>query len=131
MRDILFRGLASDCRFVYGHLFTEELPSGQTYAAIVKQIDNEWRNVVVDEKTVGQLTGKKDENGVDIYVGDLFQDDEPGYYLEVRWDNDSSTYALYDVESGHKCCDFADMYMDKVVVVGNIHQNSNLLGIKR
>lgn len=86
MREIKFRGL-NDYGWHVGHL----LISYRDRAYIVTDmIDDDYANVKrsqeVELSTVGQYTGLKDENGIEIYEGDIleFEDTgEEGYeYLE-------------------------------------------------
>tara|TARA_R110002049_G_scaffold203711_1_gene374310 strand:- start:15960 stop:16292 length:333 start_codon:yes stop_codon:yes gene_type:complete len=68
-----------------------------------------------------QFTGLKDKNGVDIYDGDIVQDEEH-YYSVISWDNDDSMYVASDVGG------LADMCFP-VKVIGNIYENPELFKI--
>ena len=68
-----------------------------------------------------QYTGLKDKNGAEIYERDLVDyDDDIG---EIKW-NDKE--ACFEVVGKYWCTDC--LVTEKMEVIGNIHENPELLG---
>ena len=78
----------------------------------------------IDIKTLGQSTGLSDKNGVEIFEGDVFdcEDGEPP--LVVYWHIDKAGWALAE---GAEYLDDLAGYNNACVVIGNIHENPELL----
>ena len=137
MRQIKFRA-KSGTQWRYGDLYHndrgelviyEPKTSGQTLEG--KTVDG-WR-LAVDPKTVGQFTGLRDENGREIYDGDII-DVDGEFIAEVVYCD--GAYELYTKQGPlGKLSDIAYEYslaiFDGVIetfsVIGNIHDNPGLL----
>ena len=120
-REILFRGKRTDCG--------EWVTDSETY---IRDGDGIWLSdenlnvVTVIPETVGQYTGLTDKNGVRIFEGDivsLVKHDGLIYkvvYVPCR-------YEL--VNSKGVNCFVLDIYKsENIEVIGNIHDNPELLG---
>ena len=124
MRGIKFRGLSKQSgKFVYGNLIqTSEYKDGHIHCWIQEKtllglgaLSTPTTSFIeVHSKTVGQFTGLTDKNSVDTYDGDIINIEYN--YLgrkEVKFFSGAFNTSRYAV--------------DKCVVIGNIHQNKELL----
>ena len=126
MREIKFRG-KSGTQWRYGDLYHNERgelmiyepkTSGQTLDG--KAVDG-WR-IVVDPETVGQFTGIHDANGYDIYEGDIVKFAKPAYTdapVVITWE-DGAFMVDHDLYLGGRD-------LSRVTVIGNVHDNPELL----
>ena len=126
MREVLFRGKRTDNgKWVKGYLYITHIGSHEigSYDA---EINIERLTFDVIPETVGQYTGLTDKNGVRIFEGDivsLVKHDSLIYkvvYVPCR-------YEL--VNSKGVNCFVLDIYKsENIEVIGNIHDNPELLG---
>jgi hypothetical protein len=124
MRDIKIEVMF----WVHKQDFTKEIARHYTTVERLTSGKDKFKYSQVDIIARRQYTGLKDKNGVEIYEGDIFEDDEPGYYLYASWNNETSRWTLIDTVNGSYAFDFADIDMSMCNVAGNIHQNPELLG---
>ena len=75
--------------------------------------------------TIGQYTGLKDKNGVEIYESDLlvFPDAPRSEVWEVRYSEVCPEYELVEPVSGA----ITNCFLDGMEVIGNIHENPELV----
>lgn len=151
MRTIKFRGKRIDNKeWVYGYLYKLPLPNGEACMILTQDnihLDNSlepkydldftlWVDLfLVDPATVGQFTGLFDEDGREIYEGDIIKiveefDDENVYTRNGVVCFAEGIFGLKDKNGKH----FTylgwlmhDEFITMLEVIGNIHDNPDLI----
>lgn len=72
-------------------------------------------------------TGIKDKKGKEIYEGDIFQNDYDGGYDVVKWVERHAGFMLCYMGDEDESESLSLYKMDELEVVGNIHENPELL----
>lgn len=123
MREIIFRAKRStDNEWIFGWYAEIE-----GYYAIIDDVQNYH---MIDIETLGQLTGLYDNNGKEIYEGDIVAVNDTassyGYVKGVVIYNycDFSIY-LYEQEDDLPLFNFRNR--NNIEVIGNIYDNKELL----
>lgn len=132
MREILFRGKCiENGEWVYGaygsHTPLEAMIINKPYPASDGGLSaiGFWE---VRPNTVGQYTGLTDRNGAMIFEGDICEIDREDGRFEIIWDNREARFALV---SDELYFDFDHFYLNEIMVIGNIYDTPELLGVKK
>lgn len=117
MIEILFRAKPLDeKRWVYGYLLRDKITG-----YMIQEIDELNSFVHVQEDTIGQYTGLQDKNGTKIFEGDVVKNN---IYLGVV----NFSIGCYCVQTGINNPAIDLVGFDNLEVIGNIHDNQELLG---
>ena len=129
MREIVFRGKhKATGKWCEGNLHVDK----QGVAIITPDDTPLGSYGQVDPDTVGQFTGLTDKNGVRIFEGDII--DPKGYSWSrgnkciVRMDTDRAGWYPFARGDGCGCCEEETYSNGYCVVIGNVHDNPELMG---
>ena len=134
VRTIIFRGKRIDNgEWVEGNLFVPDKVDFRKPPTEILMGTNIVRiSYEVDPETVGQYTGLKDKNGKRVFEGDICQHEKTGRTISVSWHGTMAGYVWSKrIEDSH-LFDFGELFRvhDKYAVIGNIHDNPELLEVR-
>ena len=124
MREIKFRGISkNNNRWVYGFVSIDKNSAKMEGFPHYISRASGYLPVEVVPKSVGQYTGLKDKNGVEIYEGDILS--YFGFEYEVIFEE--SAFGWYEDGTFYS---FAEMAIGEIVrtnIIGNRYENPELL----
>lgn len=129
MREIHFRGICKDSkRWAYGYyVHFEDFSQGINYHGICSGYYNTHFEVIPE--TVGQYTGLKDKNNVDVFEGDIVVCNQSGSYGISVIIYDNSAFYVMPLNGNILERTLWDYWYNDwdIEVIGNIHDNPELL----
>ena len=123
MREILFRG-RGNTKYNDGEWY---------YGVPIRDFEGDWqictdnsKRTVIPE-TIGQYTGLKDKNGTKIFDGDIGRRRDDIFLID--WSEEKAAFVMIFHDYICEILYLEEMW-DDAEVIGNIHDNPELLGGK-
>ena len=138
MREILFRGKTYNDKWVQGLLV--QMDDRLTQIRKLGSDGIGYYDYSIVPSTVGQYTGLTDKNGKKIFEGDVlnvhdqipmfdgYDTDEIIYNGKVMYIKNQGMYVCEGNNDGNALC---ALNLDKCEVIGNIHDNPELLEVTK
>lgn len=126
MRPIKFRGKGKKYgKWYFGNLYDRDI-YGRTHILTINE-----GCLNIDPNTVGQFTGLYDENGKEIYEGDILRiGNSPSGVCEVEWSETIAAFCIrfsFENKLGIRPLGEWTICERSIEVIGNIHDNPELL----
>lgn len=119
-REIKFRAKALDGPWEYGELHLKNCRHPHIHT-------DARATIYIDPKTVGQFTGLHDKNGKEIYEGDIVSDIKGKMKVDGEWVDQTEIFAVEYHGAAFNISHLSLVSNDSVEVIGNIHDNPELL----
>ena len=126
-REILFRGWnKKNKRWLYGYYLVNRGEHFISPDEFVNPLAS-YEDYVVEADTVGQYTGLKDAKGVKIFEGDIIESNDSRYV--IQYDEEEAKVVAAHEKLSLLTRGFNQQWINKwkKVIIGNIHENSELI----
>ena len=120
-REIKFRGYAINY-WAYGS-YIKVIENNKIFNIIGYEDDS---YVYVDSESIGQFTGLKDINGIEIYEGEILYNNDRKEHCIVKFDIEKAMFIVEYLESKDKF-PLWESISNLNYSVGNIYENPELL----
>ena len=136
MREILFRGKKGDDEWVYGSFCMDALEQFNGlcgvdgFIRLYDKAKDKMQTYEVDRETVGQYTGLNDKHGKRIFEGDIVKTSDITHEGVIQIPGESFEIAMRKgcwVMVAGEDWDFLETNHECIQVIGNIHDNPELL----
>lgn len=125
-REILFRAKGLRDTWIYGYYLKSKFLDCEIECIVKPNSTEKDIAYLFDTKTLGQFTGLTDKNGVKIFEGDVLKSDNGDVGI-VKMMPEYCAFMIL-IKSENRYCYLWDNYFSYIEVIGNIHDNPELMG---